>query len=311
MPVFLWKGRTLAGEAQSGSGLLVLVGQATMGSGDRRAASPSRAWLDSAGALARQSGECPAGPGQSTEAQTGGQLTGASPGPPPATPPGQFVLPGPSTPMPPAEQAHPSVGAGVAPLQADPKASGARMRSLSRRAVSARGEMRRDSRAPAGRGGVGVPSAAAPGPEVDPGSLLWRERLEQAGAPVGSGQSSTARHFENGLLRVSDRLGRPPVFPGVSTEATAADQVVPGVVVWNLRDHIGQLTRELAQLDAALVAGFFGQMASPPLRRALVTVVGNLRPVIQEPPHVWVRFLQRFPVFSAVLTRCRPDVDQI
>ena len=65
-----------------------------------------------------------------------------------------------------------------------------------------------------------------------------------------------------------------------------ADPLQPPVSpqqLYDLKLHIGQLVRELNQLDSLATAAFFGQMASPPLRRALSLVVGNLRPALQEP----------------------------
>ena len=115
-----------------------------------------------------------------------------------------------------------------------------------------------------------------------PGGAMWRQRQEQAGAP-GQGYQVNLEYFENFLVDRS--AARPNAdFPhrGQALHASDDEPLISGRLVYNLRDHIGQLQRELGHLDAMLLSAFYGQARMPALRRALHTVSLALRPVLQE-----------------------------
>ena len=78
-----------------------------------------------------------------------------------------------------------------------------------------------------------------------------------------------------------------PPRRGQAIRASDTESMISGRLIYNLRDHIGQVQRELGQLDALLMAAFYGQARMPALRRALHTVSLAVRPVLQD---IWVIF---------------------
>ena len=176
---------------------------------------------------------------------------------------------------------------GTASARAAPAQAGSRVRSKSRTRAfgSARDQASGPGPSAAPGGGQAPPprdgqSDADPPRLVAPGGALWAARLAEAGAPVG--QSMGWAEFERSVQAAAMGLGQSvPIWPGPAVEAGTTEDLVRPRSVWTLRDHIGQLQRELGQVDALLVAGWFGQMDSPPLRRGLVTAAGNLLPVVQ------------------------------
>ena len=90
------------------------------------------------------------------------------------------------------------------------------------------------------------------------------------------------------------------MWPGAALEADAQSPLVMPRAVWSLRDQLGQLGRELHMLDTLVVAAWFGQVDAPPVRRALVTAVGNILPVIQA-HRLTDCFSSVFSVFGAVV----------
>ena len=125
-----------------------------------------------------------------------------------------------------------------------------------------------------------------------PGSAAWVSRLGQAGAPTG--QPVGWSEFEASVQQAALSVQAVPVWPGPSIEADASTSLVMPRSVWNLRDHLGQLSREIHTLDGLLLASWFGQFDAPPLRRAMVTAIGNLLPFVQANRRNFVVF----PIFS-------------
>ena len=261
---------------------------------------PVHAVLPAIGAVLAKPGGS-AGPGGSGEAVVAGPVGAGGTAVPAASPGGQAAAP---PTVPPGQWAPPAagpVGNQVSPddagqvlvktgsARAAAGDAGRRVRSQSRPRVfvSARGQALGPgpSAAPGGDGGQAPPprdgqSDADPPRVVAPGGAAWADRLAQAGAPVG--QSMGWREFERSVQDAAMAIGQSvPICPGPAVEAGTAEDLVRPRSVWTLRDHIGQLQRELGQVDALLVAGWFGQMDSPPLRRGLITAAGNLLPVLQ------------------------------
>ena len=231
---------------------------------------------------------------------------------PPTVPPGQR---GPKAEVPNAwDDWHPadagsagqSYSVAMASAKAEPAQAGSRVRSQSRRRAfgAARDAASRPGHLAAPGGGQAPPHVAGQAAADDlprvvaPGGALWAARLAQAGAP--SGQSIGWTEFERSLQDAAVAFGQAvPIWPGASVDAETTEELVRPRSVWCLRDHIAQLRRELGQVDALLVAAWFGQLDSPPLRRALVTAAGNLLPVVQA---------HRLKMFCLCWTRHRPDL---
>ena len=70
--------------------------------------------------------------------------------------------------------------------------------------------------------------------------------------------------MEGELIDRATRLGQ-IIHSGPAFQAVATEELISGRTVWNLRDHIGQLRRELAHLDSPFLAAFFGHVAFPAL----------------------------------------------
>lgn len=138
-----------------------------------------------------------------------------------------------------------------------------------------------------------VPSAAAAPPSGRP-AVPWAERGDeqrslQAGAPSRQSNAHksgiTVRGLEGRLIEAVEAVTPEgtAVNHGSAMLSPTLEPLTAGQAVFHFREHLAQLQRELADLDALAVAAMVGQLGSPALRRSLATVIDNVGPMVQAP----------------------------
>ena len=277
-----------AAQAAPKAGGQAAAGQAATGQPDVKAPPPGHSFA--AGQSPPHSAQSGPPPGQATT-------------PPRATPPGQSTPPPTGQTTTPPTASPPGQAGGAPPVHRQAGGQGGG-RARSRSAPHAHAATAVQSFGGKGGSGQGqgVGGGTGPGPRQGPisartwaqtghlelplpGSAMWRQRQEEAGAP-SQGYFVDLNFLESFLVDRSAAMGAPP-HRGQALVANDLEPLVSGRLVYNLRDHIGQLQRELGQVDALLMAAFYGQARMPALRRALHTVSLLLRPVLQD---IWVMF---------------------